>query len=117
MPIVSAGSINIAALQVPGLYIQIVPAELMRPTRADIRRERAETRQRIDPACPAEIDVEVRTRLAAALAGRRFERPRGDTLGDLVRRECPDLFTKVEAVGFVCPSICLKTRRRRYNVG
>lgn len=68
-------------------------------SRQQIRREERKSAARIDPACPPELNREISVTLAGAIAGREFLS--GETLGDLVKRECPLIFSIAERAGFV----------------
>jgi hypothetical protein len=68
-------------------------------SRADRRREEAKTRGRIDPACPRELRRDIDVKLASSIGGRSFFA--GETLADVVKRECPDIFEIAAHQGFV----------------
>lgn len=59
---------------------------------------RSEPRKRIHPDCPPALAEYVRCIIAANCASKPFYR--GETLVDLVKRECPSIFDEVRAQGF-----------------
>lgn len=68
-------------------------------TRVERRREEAKARNRIDPSCPREIIREIDVRLASSVAGKKVYL--GETIQDLVERECPGIFAIAERAGFI----------------
>ena len=59
---------------------------------------RTDPAKRVDPACPPEVANEIRAHLAAGVSGQGILR--GETLGQLVDRVCPEVYGAVERYGF-----------------
>lgn len=68
-------------------------------SRAERRRELAQRAKRVDPSCPPELIREIDATMAAAIVGKQIRI--GETIGDVTKRLCPEIFAAAERQGFV----------------